>query len=124
MKISYRRVTPGSALSAAMALALMAQGCAPTLGPMEKSDLASLKDQGVIQAVTYEPPPKQEESECVEKANLYDKLMRTPFFGGLLFIIPGMADLHYCFERANDQYVDVSTLVGGRSATSDHWRRT
>ncbi len=60
MKISYRRVTPGSALSAAMALALMAQGCAPALVPMEKSDLTSLKDQGVVQVVTCEPLKSEE----------------------------------------------------------------
>ena len=60
MKISYRRVTPGSALSEAMALALMAQGCAPALVPVEKSDLASLKDHGVIQAVTHEPLKSEE----------------------------------------------------------------
>ncbi len=113
MNISYRRVTPGSALSAAMALALMAQGCAPALVPMEKSELASLKDQGVIQAVTYEPPPKKEIGECREKGDLYDKLMRTPLFGAL-FAIPFIADLGDCFERAKDQYVDVSTLVKDR----------
>ena len=95
-------------------MALMAQGCAPALVQMEKSELASLKDQRVIQAVTYEPPPKQEYGECVEKGDLYDKIMRTPFFGGLLFVIPGTVDLHNCFERTNDQYVDVSTPVKDR----------
>ena len=119
MKIWYRRFTPRSGLSAAMALALMAQGCAPTLIQIDKQELARLKDQEDIQAVRYDLPPRPDWDECNEKANVYDKL--SPIWGllggalgGLLSATTALADVKDCLERAADRYLDVSTQVKDR----------